>query len=361
MLLWSKHGKPSPELDTDRESEESNRRIQESEEANPPKEWSKSTILIEGFKLETPRLQQQQQQPKSPPKQQRQQQQRQTRGQDVWQHPPQIQLIQLPDETTTTDSPDDSILDDPYLLYKDAPDNYFLKNLFEPENTSKIHSSKAHQTETVNTTENPENSENKNTQTQNEKPQHETNTSATQTNIELPPDTPSHQEEQTPQTQQSEAQAPPEIPNTSLLSVEDVTQHLTIDAKTNIPYIPLSTTLTLKRKRHMFYFPMDFENFTLDGLVDTGALTSAISEADLNKIKLLANDAIKDTGPAPNSQIMVANGQLEIPIGTVLLEFEVADFQFKENFIIMKVLPNPLIGLCFLQRNNAILMSGKEY
>ena len=51
---------------------------------------------------------------------------------------------------------------------------------------------------------------------------------------------------------------------------------------------------------------------------------------------------------------MVANGQLEIPIGTVLLEFEVVDFQFKENFIIMKVLPNPLIGLCFLQRNNVI-------
>ena len=104
------------------------------------------------------------------------------------------------------------------------------------------------------------------------------------TNTELPPDTASQQEEETPHTQQSEAQAPPEIPNTSLLSVEDVTQHLTIDAKTNIPYIPLSATLTLKRKRHMFYFPMDFENLTLDGIVDTGALTSAISEADLYKI-----------------------------------------------------------------------------
>ena len=51
---------------------------------------------------------------------------------------------------------------------------------------------------------------------------------------------------------------------------------------------------------------------------------------------------------------MVANGQLEVPIGTVLLEFEVADFMLRENFIIMKNLPNPLIGLCFLRRNNAI-------
>ena len=99
---------------------------------------------------------------------------------------------------------------------------------------------------------------------------------------------------------------------------------------------------------------MDFEKLTLDGLIDTGALTSAISEADLNKIKLLSNEAIKDTGPAPNFQIMVANGQLERPIGTVLLEFEVTDFHFQENFIVMKTLPNPLIGLCFLQRHNAL-------
>ena len=51
---------------------------------------------------------------------------------------------------------------------------------------------------------------------------------------------------------------------------------------------------------------------------------------------------------------MVVNGQLERPIGTVLLEFEVTDFQIQENFIVMKTLPNPLIGLCFLQRHNAL-------
>ena len=103
----------------------------------------------------------------------------------------------------------------------------------------------------------------------------------------------------------------------------------------------------------MYYIPMDFEKLTLDGLIHTGALTSAISEQDLNKIKLLANEAIKETGPPPNFQIMVANGQFEVPTGTVLLEIEVADFMLKENFIIMKNLPNPLIGLCFLRRNNA--------
>ena len=52
----------------------------------------------------------------------------------------------------------------------------------------------------------------------------------------------------------------------------------------------------------MYYFPMDFEKLTLDGLIDTGALTSAISEQDLNNIKLLAPEPITDTGPAPNFQ-----------------------------------------------------------
>ena len=80
------------------------------------------------------------------------------------------------------------------------------------------------------------------------------------------------------------------------------------------------------------------------------SLILAPLQEDLNKIKLLSNEAIKDTGLAPNFQIMVANGQLERPIGTVLLQFEVADFQFQENFIVMKVLPNPLFGPCFFTK-----------
>ena len=130
---------------------------------------------------------------------------------------------------------------------------------------------------------------------------------------------------------------------------EDLTEHIQFDKERNLSYLPISTSLTLKRKRHLYYTPMDFEKRSLDGLTDTGALTSAISEQDLNKIKLLASEANKKTGPPPNLQFMVANGQLEVPIGTVLLEFEVADFMLRENFIIMKNLPNLLFGLCFLR------------
>ena len=107
----------------------------------------------------------------------------------------------------------------------------------------------------------------------------------------------------------------------------------------------------------MYYsttYPWTSQKLTLYGLIDTGTLISAISEQVLNEIKLLANEPIKETGPQPNFQIKVANLHLEVSIGTVLLEFEVADFMLRENFIVMKNLPNPPIGLCFLRRKNAI-------
>ena len=120
-------------------------------------------------------------------------------------------------------------------------------------------------------------------------------------------------------------------------------------------YVPLTTNLGLKYKRRMLYFPMDFGELTLDGLADTGALSSAIPEADLRKIRLLAPQSIIKEGPAPNFQIMVANGQLETPKSTVELKFEVGDIDFHEIFIVLEKLTSPLIGLSFLQRNNTIL------
>ena len=117
----------------------------------------------------------------------------------------------------------------------------------------------------------------------------------------------------------------------------------------------LSTNLPLKNKRKMFYFPMDFGELNIDGLRDTGALSSAIPEADLRKIRLLAPHTILNEGPPPEFQIMVANGQLEAPIATVELQFEVGDFTFREKFIVMTILTSPSIGLLFLQRNSTIL------
>ena len=84
-------------------------------------------------------------------------------------------------------------------------------------------------------------------------------------------------------------------------------------------------------------------------------MSSAIPEADLRKIRLLAAHTILNEGPPTEFQIMVANGQLEAPIATVDLQFEVGDITFREKFIVMTNLTRPLIGLLFLQRNSTML------
>ena len=85
--------------------------------------------------------------------------------------------------------------------------------------------------------------------------------------------------------------------------------HILVEKQGEPSYVPLSTNLGLKIKRRMLYFPMDFRELTLDGLIDTGAHSSAIPEADFRKIRLLAPQSIVKEGPAPSVQIMVANGR----------------------------------------------------
>ena len=112
----------------------------------------------------------------------------------------------------------------------------------------------------------------------------------------------------------------PESTQKLTLIDDELLNRFTIDKETDTSVLLLSTNLTLRSERLMYYFPIDFEKLTLDGLIDTGAPTSAISEQVL-KIKLLALEAISDTVPAPNFQIIVANGQLETPTGTVCFTF----------------------------------------
>ena len=193
--------------------------------------------------------------------------------------------------TTTPDNP----IEDLYDLPLNAPDNYILRQTFEPE----------YEQETRN--QHPTSPYTQETQTEH------TNTKSTST-------TQTDDESMSGLTKTLFSASP----GNKILLDNDVFNHLTTDEGNNIMYSNLSTNPTLKKKRHMYYFPMDFEKLTLDGLIDTCGITSAISEADLNKIKLLSNEAIKDTGPAPNFQ--------------------------------MKTPPNPLIGLCFLQRHNALLV-----
>ena len=102
--------------------------------------------------------------------------------------------------------------------------------------------------------------------------------------------------------------SPPEI--TTL----QIQEQLVRDENTNELYMPLSSTIVLKRKREMLYVPLDFENgLTIDALVDSGAYVSAIAQTELDRIQQQAPSNILKIDDPPSFQIQIANGQLEKP------------------------------------------------
>ena len=133
-------------------------------------------------------------------------------------------------------------------------------------------------------------------------------------------------------------------------------EQLVRDDITNELYMPLSSTIVLKRKKEMFYVPLDFENgLTIDALVDSGAYVSAIAQKELDRIKQQSPSNILKIDDPANFQIQVANGQLEKPTATATLKFDIGDHIFAEQFVVMKNLTGPIIGLNFMRHNSVVI------
>ena len=135
-----------------------------------------------------------------------------------------------------------------------------------------------------------------------------------------------------------------------------IEEGLVRDEQTNEVYLPLTSTVVLKRKQEMLYVPLDFENnLTVETLVDSGALVSAIAQDDLDTIKNKATNNFLKIDDPPNFQIQVANGQLEKPLSTATLKFENGDNSSAEHSVLMKKLPGPIIGLHFMKNNSVVI------
>ena len=144
--------------------------------------------------------------------------------------------------------------------------------------------------------------------------------------------------------------SPPEITNSQ------IQEQLVRDEITNELYMPLSSTIVLKRKKEMLYVPLDFENgLTIDALVDSGAYVSAIAQTELDRIKQQAPSNILKIDDPPNFQIQVANGQLEKLTATATLKFDIGDHIFAEHFVVTKNLTGPIIGLHFMKHNSVVI------
>ena len=106
----------------------------------------------------------------------------------------------------------------------------------------------------------------------------------------------------------------------------------------------------------MLYVPLDFEKIlTGDALVDSKAFVSAIAQDDLDSIKQKAPNNILKIDDPPNFQKQVANGELEKPLSTATLKFEIGDSSFAEHFVVMKKLTGPIIGLHFMRNNSVVI------
>ena len=135
-----------------------------------------------------------------------------------------------------------------------------------------------------------------------------------------------------------------------------IDEALVRDEQTNELYLPLTSTVVLKRKQEMLYVPLDFENnHTIDALVDSRAFVSAIAQDDLETIKQKTPNSVLKIDEPPNFQIQVANGQLEKPISTATLKFEIGIISFAEHFVVMKKLTGPIIGLHFMRNNSVVI------
>ena len=81
-------------------------------------------------------------------------------------------------------------------------------------------------------------------------------------------------------------------------------ERLVRDDSSNELYMPLSSTIVLKRKKEMFYVPLDFESgLTIDAPVDAGAHVSAIAQKELDRIKQQSPSNILKIDDPPKFQI----------------------------------------------------------
>ena len=128
------------------------------------------------------------------------------------------------------------------------------------------------------------------------------------------------------------------------------------DVETNEFHLTITSTVVLIRKQESLYVRLDFENnLAVDAIVDSGAFVTAIAQSELATKKEKAPNNILKIDDPPNLKIELCNGQLEKPLATITLKFEIGDNTFAEHFVVMKKLTGPIIGLHFMRKNSVVI------
>ena len=116
-----------------------------------------------------------------------------------------------------------------------------------------------------------------------------------------------------------------------------------------------SPTLRLNKKDKMLYVPFQFNIYKNQGLLDTGAVQSALSETELRKITAAHPEAVIDELPPPKVKVQIANCNF-VPIRKqVLLRFFIAGNVFEEVFLVLPTMGTILIGISFFEKQSVNL------
>ena len=101
--------------------------------------------------------------------------------------------------------------------------------------------------------------------------------------------------------------------------------------------------------------PLEFSEITMDGLVDSGAFINAMSWSDYNAIKMNSDSCVIKEYPQPPFKIECANAQLEQPIATADIQFNIGTYTFTDTFVILSKTSFPIIGLNFMRNHQAVI------
>ena len=148
--------------------------------------------------------------------------------------------------------------------------------------------------------------------------------------------------------------APPSIfPDNFPISLNSLKKY--IAEKDVDKHIPLHSTIVLKKRRGT----LEFGEITMDGLVYSGAFTNAMSWSYYCTIKINSDSCVIKEYPQSSFEIECAKVQLEQPIPSEDIQFNIGIYIFTDTFVILSKTSFPIMGLNFMRYHQVVINTAK--
>ena len=104
----------------------------------------------------------------------------------------------------------------------------------------------------------------------------------------------------------------------------------------------------------MQYASLQFRSYENIGLLDTGAIQSALSEVELRRTLTTHPAALLEELPAPDFKVQIANGSI-LQVRKQVLRFFIVGKVFGETFMFIPKMGNVIIGMSFFKKYSVTL------